>query len=68
MLLERTVTVKGWGQGRVYFSQRESERTELRIGREDPMRQELVHKRKILETIFTHFQSLLRVIRAWSPT
>lgn len=67
-MLERTVSVKSWGQGRVYYSQRETERTGLRIGREDPMRQELVHKRKMLETLFTPFGSLPRINPTWSPT
>lgn len=66
--LERTVSVKWWRRGGLEYNKREEERTELRIGREDPMRQELVQQRKLLEIIFTYFQSSPGANPAWSPT
>lgn len=66
--LERTVSVKWWARGGVWYSQWETKITELRIGREDPVKKELLQKRKLLHIIFTCFQRSPRINLAWSPT
>lgn len=59
-MLERTVSVKWSGCRGVLYSQRETEGTGLRIGRENPMRQQLVPKRKMLEKSSPTFKVYLK--------